>query len=145
MTHEDYMKAAIEQAKIAKNNGDLPFGAVVVCNNKIVGQGYASDKTTGDITDHAELAAIRKAAKNLGRNNLSDCTIYCTNEPCIMCSAGIFQSKISQIFVGASRDDLKNILRLRKLRIEDLANDSGYKINITKGILKDEVLHLFNS
>lgn len=139
---EKYMLAAIEEAKLAKAKGDLPFGAVVVKDGTIVGRGHALDNTTGDVTDHAELRAVKATCRNLHTNNLSGCSIYCTNEPCLMCAATIFQAKISTVIIGASRDDLP-FLRKRKLRIGDLAIDSSAPTTIKKGILKKEVLDLF--
>ena len=136
------MLAALDEAMRAKAEGDLPFGAVVVCDGTIVGRGHALDNTTGDVTDHAELRAIKEACKTLKTNRLSHCSIYCTNEPCLMCAATIFQAKIPTIFIGASRDDLP-FLRKRKLRIEDVAHDSSFEIHIQRGILKDQVLALF--
>jgi tRNA(adenine34) deaminase len=141
---ENFMLAAIEQAKNAKAAGDLPFGAVVVCNGKIVGRGKAENNTIGDVTDHAELLSVRLACKNLERNTLKDCTIYCSNEPCLMCAAGIFQADIPRVVIGASRSDLPYLLRPRKVSIDTLAKDSGHKIKITRGILKDQVLALFH-
>lgn len=143
--HQSYMLQAIEQAKIAKQNGDWPFGAVVVRNDQVVGRGAVKDKTTGNVTDHAEIVAIRDACFNLHTNDLSDCTIYCTNEPCLMCASTIFQAKISNIYIGVSRQDLNHLLRPRKLKIDDLANDSGLDIHITKGLLKETILELFKN
>lgn len=143
-THDErFMTRAIQEAKIAKSQGDLPFGSVIVWNGTVVGKGRAADKTTGDVTDHAELMAIREACRKLGNNNLSECTIYSTNEPCLMCSAGIFQANIPRVVIGASRDELLHILRPRNIRIEHLAEDSGYSIHIVRGILKDQVMELF--
>jgi len=144
LIHKHFMLLAIEQAKEAKRLGDWPFGAVIVYQGKVIGKGKAEDKTKGDVTDHAELVAIRDACKTLVTNNLQNCVIYCTNEPCLMCAAGIFQAHIPQVIIGASRDDLSKLLRPRKLRIEDLATDSGHKIDILRGVLKDNVLELFN-
>jgi tRNA(Arg) A34 adenosine deaminase TadA len=138
-----YMLEAIEQAKLAKEVGDFPFGAVVVCDGKVMGKGKCEDNTTGDVTDHAELRALRQACRNLGRNNLQDCTIYCTNEPCPMCAAGIFQAKIAHVIFAVTREDLPNILRQRSIRIGDLAKDSGYPVEIQTGVMKDEVMELF--
>lgn len=143
-SHEQFMHLAIEQAKQAKKLGDWPFGAVVVYQGRVVGEGKAEDKTTGDVTDHAEFGAIRKACRQLATNNLQHCTIYCTNEPCLMCAAGIFQANIPQVVIGASRDDLFGLLRSRKIRIEHLVEDSGHQIEIIRGVLKDEILKLFN-
>ncbi len=138
---ENFMLVAIKEAIKAQKAGDLPFGAVVVCKDKIVGKGKCENNTSGDVTDHAELIAIRAACKNLGTNDLKNCSIYCSNEPCVMCAAGIFQAKIPYVVIGASRDDLKS-LRPRKIRIDNLADDSGYEIKVIKGILKDQVLKL---
>lgn len=137
------MLAALEEARLAKTTGDLPFGAVVVYEGKIVGRGRAQDNTSGDVTDHAELMAVREACKTLGTNNLKECAIYCTNEPCMMCAAGILQAKIPEIIIGASRDDLV-FLRPRRLRIDDLVSDSSFSVRITRGVLKDKVLELFS-
>jgi tRNA(adenine34) deaminase len=142
--HEIYMSQAMREAEQGKINGDWPFGAVVILNGKTVGRGHATDKTTGDVTDHAEIAALRDACRNLKTNSLYKCTIYCSNEPCLMCAATIFQSGITDVVIGVSRDDLPRLLRARKLKIDDLAIDSGHKINITRGILKDKILALFN-
>lgn len=139
---EQFMLAALEESQLAKTSGDLPFGAVVVCEGKVVGRGRAQDNTSGDVTDHAELMAVREACKTLGTNNLKECAIYCTNEPCMMCAAGILQAKIPKIIIGASRDDLA-FLRPRKLRIDDLVSDSSFSVRITRGVLKDKVLELF--
>lgn len=138
------MLLAFEEAKKAKEKGDWPFGAVVIKGGKVTGKGHATDKSGGDVTDHAELIALRDACRNLKTNNLYGCSIYCSNEPCMMCAAAIFQAEISKVFIGASRDDLPNLLRPRKLRIEDLAQDSRHKITITRGILKEKILFLFN-
>lgn len=138
------MRLALEEAKKAKHSGDFPFGAVVVCKDKVVGRGHAKNNTTGDVTDHAEIIAVRDACKTLGRNDLKDCIIYCSNEPCLMCAAAIFQANISKVTIGVSRDDLPNFLRPRKLRIEHLVEDSSYKIELINGLLKDEILLLFD-
>lgn len=141
--NEKYMSLAINEAKKAKKLGDLPFGAVIVCEGKVVGKGKCENGTIGDVTDHAELLALREACKKLGRNNLPDCVIYCTNEPCNMCASGIFQAKIAKVVVGLTRDDLPDLLRRRNIRIQDLINDSGFKISLTEGILKKEILAIF--
>jgi len=141
--HEKFMFLAIEEAKKAKLNGDWPFGAIIVKNGIVVGKGYTKDKSGGDVTDHAELVAVRDTCRNLKSNNLQGCSIYCTNEPCLMCATGIFQAYIGQVFIGASRDDLSRLLRPRNLRIEDLVKDTGHKVEIVRGILKNNILELF--
>lgn len=137
------MQMALEEAKLAKGLGDLPFGAVIVSNDQIVGRGKCENGTIGDVTDHAEMNALREACRTLKRNELKDCTIYCTNEPCPMCSAALFQAKIPCLVVGLTREDLPLLLRPRKILMKNLADDSGYKITIETGILKEEILELF--
>jgi tRNA(adenine34) deaminase len=140
---ERFMSLAVEEAKQAKREGDLPFGAVVVRNGEVAGKGHTRDTITQDVTEHSELQALQRACKKLGTKDMKDCVIYCTNEPCMMCAAAIFQADIPRVVIGVSRDELSSILRPRKLRIDDLAGDSGYKIEIVRGVLKNEVLELF--
>ncbi len=142
-TDNKFMAVALAEAKLAKAAGDLPFGAVVVKDAEIVGRGHAENNTTGDVADHAELLAVRMACKTLGTNDLKDCVIYCTNEPCFMCAAGIFQANISKVIIGVSRVDLPNLLRPRKFGIDHLAQDSSYSIEIIRGVMKEKILPLF--
>jgi tRNA(adenine34) deaminase len=139
------MRLALNQAKLAKKNGDFPFGAIVVCEDKVVGKGKCENITGFDVTAHAEINALRKACKKLRKNKLDDCTIYCTNEPCPMCAAAIFQAKIPCVVVGLTRNDLPNFLRSRKILMKDLAEDSGYTISIETGVMKKEILELFKN
>ncbi|MFA6908326.1 MAG: nucleoside deaminase [Patescibacteria group bacterium] len=139
----EYMEVAIEEALKAKDKGDLPFGAVVVHDGTIIGKGHAQDNSHGDVTAHAEMEAIREACASLGRNHLYDCTIYTTCEPCNMCGSAIFQAKIPTVVFGLMREDLPWLMRPRKIRIGDLARDSSFDIEITRGVMKEEVLELF--
>lgn len=143
MTDEEYMKEAIEEAKMAKAAGEWPFGAVIVHDGKIIARAACTETGTKNVLGHAELQAINSACLALARNNLSDCAIYGTNEPCLMCASAIFQAKIPKVTFALARSDLPHLLRERKLRIEDLAADAGYVVDIRKGILKEEVLELF--
>jgi tRNA(Arg) A34 adenosine deaminase TadA len=143
MTDEDFMRAAIEEAKLAKAAGEWPFGAVIVRGGQIIARAGCTESSTKNILGHAELQAINAACMALARNNLSDCAIYGTNEPCLMCASAIFQAKISKIVFSLTRSDLSHLLRERKLRIDDLASDAGYRVILTKGVLKEEVLKLF--
>jgi len=140
---EKFMQLAIAEAKRAKQEGDLPFGAIVICDGQVVGKGRAQDNITQDVAAHAELQAVREACKRFGSKELANCVIYCTNEPCMMCAAAIFQADIPRVIIGASREDIPHILRSRKLRIDHLAGDSHHKIEIIRGVLRDEVLELF--
>ena len=143
MNDEKYMRLALEQAKEAKADGELPFGAVIVQGDKVIAENRCREGKEKNVTAHAELQAVSGACDVLGRNKLQDCVIYCTNEPCTMCAAAIFQAKIPRVVIGASREDLGHLLRARRLGISDVAEDSGYDIDITRGVLKDDVLALF--
>ncbi len=143
MTDEDFIQEAIDEARIAKMAGEWPFGAVIVRDEKIIARAACTEAATKNVLGHAELQAINAACITLANNNLSDCTIYATNEPCLMCAAAVFQARIPRVVFSLSRTDLPRLLRARKLRIDDLAADVGYKVDIKKGVLKNVVLDLF--
>lgn len=136
------MKEALVLARTAAKDGELPFGAVVVCDGVVIATGRCREAKEASVLAHAELEAVGAACHTLGRNKLEDCSIYCTNEPCVMCAAAIFQAKIPRVVIGASRSDV-TFLRDRKIDIEALAEDSGYEIDIARGVMKREVLELF--
>ena len=143
MTKEEYMREAINEGMLAKEAGEWPFGAVIVKDGKIIARGECNEKRTKSVLGHAELQAINTACNALGSNNLSGCTIYCTNEPCLMCSSAIIQAKIGTVIYSLKRDDLSHILRKRHLNIVDLITDSGYAISVKSGVLKEETLQMF--
>ena len=96
-----YMKAAIELAKKASELGEVPIGAVVVKDGKIVGEGYNLRESAKHATAHAEISAIDDACKNLGGWRLFGCTLYVTLEPCAMCAGAIVNSRIDRVVYGA--------------------------------------------
>ena len=104
--NESYMKMAIEQAKTAVNEGNYPFGAVVVKNGVVVRKGYNCSHSTNDATAHGEIMAIRDACKNLGTNWLEGCELYTNGEPCPMCFAACFFANIKHIYFGATKEDM---------------------------------------
>lgn len=141
---EKFMKLAFEEAKKSLEKGDYPFGAVVICKEKVVGSGHSREVSEKNVTNHAEMEAVSSASRNLGKSNLSDCLIYASGEPCTMCSSAIFQAKIPTVFIGSTRDDLPNFFRKRKIRIFDLVKDCSYTPEIKTGILKEEAIKLFD-
>ena len=98
------MKKALELAKEASFAGEIPVGAVVVLNDKIIGKGFNKRESKFDISSHAEIEAIKDAEKFLGNWRLDGATLYVTLEPCLMCSGAILQSRISKVVFG-SRDE----------------------------------------
>lgn len=137
------MEVAINQAKVAKQYGEWPFGAAIFQGDRLIAQNRCTEAREKTVLAHAELQAVNDACKVLERNNLNDCVIYCSNEPCLMCAAAIFQARICRVVIGASRTDLPNLLRERQFRIEHLAEDSGFNPVITRGVSKDVVIALF--
>lgn len=140
--HTDFMAEALKQSKLASRDGDLPFGAVVVKDGVIISRGRCREAKRKTVLAHAELEAVDKACRKLSTNKLKDCVIYCTNEPCPMCAAAIFQAKIPHVVIGASRDDLR-FLRPREIDIQVLADDSGFEIKIVRDVMKQDVIDLF--
>lgn len=104
MTHSDFdismMRAAISEAKQALAIGEIPIGAVVECNGKIIGRGHNLTERLTDVTAHAEIQAITAASLTLGGKYLTGCTLYVTVEPCLMCAGAIGWAQISRIVYG---------------------------------------------
>ena len=94
------MKEALAEAKKAAAAGEVPVGAVIVKDGEIIGRGHNETETAKDPTAHAEMIAIRQAAKNLGGWRLTGCTMYVTTEPCSMCAGAIVWFRISRLFIG---------------------------------------------
>jgi tRNA(adenine34) deaminase len=98
----DFMHSALELAGLAQEAGEVPVGAVVVKNGVIIGRGYNRPISTADPTAHAEVVALRDAARHLGNYRLADCTLYVTLEPCAMCVGAIFHARIARLVYGAA-------------------------------------------
>ena len=104
MEHEAYMAQALELARQAAGDGDVPVGCVIVKNGEVIGRGRNRREERGDATAHAELEAIRDACARTGSWRLHGCTMYVTLEPCPMCAGGIVNARIEAVYYGA-RDD----------------------------------------
>ena len=96
------MRQALEEAKKAAAADEVPVGAVIVCNDRIIARGHNLTETLIDVTAHAEMQAITAAANFLGGKYLTDCTLYVTVEPCVMCAGALGWSQISRIVYGAA-------------------------------------------
>lgn len=129
-TDEKFMRQAIAEAKAAAAEGEVPVGAVVVCNGRIIARAHNLTETLTDVTAHAEMQAITSAAANLGGKYLTDCTLYVTVEPCLMCAGALGWSQIKRIVYGAS-DDKRGYHTF-------CANPFHPKTEITSGVLADE-------
>ncbi|MDP2058385.1 MAG: nucleoside deaminase [Flavobacteriaceae bacterium] len=103
-TDEYFMTQALKEAKIAFDKGEVPVGAVVVINKKIIARAHNQTEMLSDVTAHAEILAITSAANYLGGKYLIDCTLYVTLEPCVMCAGALYWSQISRVVFAASDD-----------------------------------------
>lgn len=102
MTDNDYMRKALEQARMAFDRDEVPVGAIVVCNDRIIARGHNLTETLNDVTAHAEMQAITAAANALGGKYLDVCTLYVTVEPCVMCAGAIGWSQLGRLVYGAA-------------------------------------------
>lgn len=102
MQDEDFMRIALALAAEAASQGEVPVGAVVVKDGKVIGRGRNAPISLNDPTAHAEIQAMREAARYVGNYRLVDCTLYVTLEPCAMCSGTIQHARISRLVYGAS-------------------------------------------
>jgi tRNA(adenine34) deaminase len=102
MFSDDYfMEIALNLAEEAAEDGEIPVGAVVVCRNRIIGKGRNQTEQFKDVTAHAEMLAITAATQYLGGKYLTDCTLYVTLEPCVMCAGALFWTQLGRLVIGA--------------------------------------------
>ena len=106
MTHQEYMKRALELAAQAGAEGDVPVGCVIVRDGQIIGEGRNRREEHGDATAHAELEPIRQACQHTGSWRLHDCTMYVTLEPCPMCAGGIVNARVEEVHYGAREEKM---------------------------------------
>lgn len=100
-TDEYFMKEALKEAQMAFDKDEVPIGAVVVVNKKIIGRGHNLTEQLKDVTAHAEMQAITAASNHLGGKYLTDCTLYVTLEPCVMCAGALKWAQMTKIVFGA--------------------------------------------
>ncbi len=141
MNHEEFMKEAIRIAERGIKEGQTPFGAVIVKNNRIIAKAHNTVFKDNDPTAHAEINAIRKASKKLKTIDLKGCVIYSTCEPCPMCFSAIHWANIDAIYYGASIRDAEKLgfreLRISNKRMKSLSKKT-VKLKIVGGVMKEE-------
>ena len=135
------MRHALDQAKRAAENDEVPVGAVVVLDDKIVGEGYNRPLGTHDPTAHAEIVALRDAARHLENYRLGGTTLYVTLEPCLMCAGAILQARIERVVFGAFDEKAGAVGSTANLLQSPLAN---HQCQITAGVLGDECAELLD-
>ena len=131
--YNQFMQNAIDEAKKARSIGEVPVGAVIVFENKIIGSGYNKRETSKNALSHAEIEAINEACKTLGSWRLLNCDLYVTLEPCPMCASAIIQSRIKNLYFGSydtKYGALGSALDLRKVH--------NSKLNVFGGIFEQD-------
>ncbi|MBQ8501677.1 MAG: nucleoside deaminase [Bacteroides sp.] len=134
MTDIDYMKQALQEAQQAYRRGEVPVGAVVVCQDRIIARAHNLTETLTDVTAHAEMQAITSAAAHLGGKYLNNCTLYVTVEPCVMCAGAIAWSQMGRLVFGAE-DEKRGYQRYAPQALHP-------KTTVVKGILADDCARL---
>ena len=136
MTNQDehFMKMALAEAQAAMDEDEVPVGAVVVLNDKIIARGHNMTEMLHDVTAHAEMIAITAASSALGAKYLKGCTLYVTLEPCVMCAGAIAHSQIEHLVYGA--DDPKKGYTLLNAPVFPT------KMKVEKGLLQEECARL---
>ncbi len=136
---EYYMRMAIEAAKIAEENGDVPIGAVVVKDGKIIGRAYNQREQLQDPTAHAEIIALTQAAAAVENWHLDGCTIYVTLEPCPMCAGALVLARMDRLVYGCDDPKTGAVKSLYNIVTDDRLN---HRLEVTSGVLADECAKL---
>ncbi len=127
---ERFMRKALDEAHTALAEGEIPVGAVVVCKGRIIARTHNLTETLCDVTAHAEMQAVTSAANMLGGKYLTDCTVYVTLEPCVMCAGALGWAQVKRVVYGAS-DEKRGFTRFAPHALHP-------KAIVTKGILEEE-------
>lgn len=133
MTDETYMRMALQEAEAAAEEGEVPVGAVITVNDRVIAKAHNLTERLNDVTAHAEMQAITAAAEALGGKYLKDCTIYVTVEPCAMCAAALGWAQIGRVVYGAS-DPKKGFTTYYSAERTPLHP----KTIVTKGVMEEE-------
>ena len=136
---EYFMKEALKEAKKAYEKLEVPVGAVIVKDGKIIARAHNLKETKFDTTKHAEILAIQKASKKLNSWRLIDCEMYVTLEPCSMCAGALINSRIKKVYIGAVQEKT-GACGTKVDLIENYKTET--KIEVEFGILKEECLNL---
>jgi len=141
MTDREYMALALEQARLAYELGEVPVGAVIVQDGKVIASGYNRREVDKNALSHAEHTAIDNACKALGGWRLPRCTLYVTLEPCLMCSGAIIHSRIDRVVFGV-RDEKSgafgSVLDVNTLPL-------NHKVEVTEGVCAEECKEILQS
>lgn len=133
--HYDFMKIALEEAQAAYRIGEVPVGAVLVQEGRVLAQAHNSPINKNDPSAHAELLALRQAGETIGNYRLIGAQLYVTLEPCIMCAGAIIQARLSRVIFGVRDPKNGAVVSLYKILTDERLN---HQVEITEGILQEE-------
>src|SRR2546423_918275 len=139
---ELWMEEALRAAQRALESGEVPVGAVVVCDGKIVGRGWNRNITDSDPTAHAEIVALRKAGATIGNYRLSQCDLFATIEPCPMCAGALVHARINRLVYGADDPKAGAVHSVMQLLNHPQLN---HKVKVRRGVLAGRSAELLQS
>ena len=139
MTDEDYLREALELAREAERGGEVPVGAIVVLDGRVLGRGRNSPISRSDPTAHAEILALREAAAATGNYRLEGATMYVTLEPCVMCAGALVAARVSRLVFGARDLRFGGVRSKFQLADTDVLN---HRVQIVEGVLGAECAEL---
>ncbi|MEZ5042183.1 MAG: nucleoside deaminase [Saprospiraceae bacterium] len=134
---EHFMRQALLEAEKAMELGEVPVGAVIVCDNQIIARSHNQTEQLNDVTAHAEIIALSAAVNHLGSKYLTDCTLYVTLEPCVMCAGALQWAQLPRLVYGAE-DEKRGFMRFGKALLHP-------KTKVEYGILQEEARYLLQT
>jgi tRNA(adenine34) deaminase len=135
IANEQFMRFALEEARKAEAMGEVPVGAVVVFDQKVIARGCNRNLTDKDPSAHAEIVALREAGATVGNNRLLDCELYVTIEPCAMCAGALIQARIRRLFYGATDPKAGAVKSVLQVLNHPALN---HQMEIVPGVLAEE-------
>ena len=141
-TDEDFMRAALAEAEVSREQGEVPVGAVVILDGIVIARGHNAVIGLSDPTAHAEIVALREAARAVGNYRLTGATIYSTIEPCVMCAGALVHARIARLVYGAKDPKAGAVESHFGVCTTDFLN---HQVSIKGGILEDECRRVLQS
>ncbi len=137
-----FLALAIEEARLALISGDVPVGALVVHGGEVIARAHNRREADNDPTAHAEVLALREAARNLGCWRLTGCTVYITKEPCVMCAGAMMSARVGRVVYGAPDPKYGAAWSVFNILDDERLN---HRCEVSSGIMADECLELLSS
>jgi tRNA(adenine34) deaminase len=148
-TAEHFMRMAIAEARKGMREGNHPYGSVIVKDGTVLARAHSTGALSHDVAAHADMSAARKLSKKAKTRDVKGCTVYATGEPCPMCSAALAAMHISELFIAANYRHLppqmnRGRKRPGKITYKEIFKEYGLKVKVKEGVLKDEVLKMYD-